>query len=166
VGSRQVGRVGCRTLVHSPRRAAGLVLGRRPGLSPLGAGPATSTLGDGSEEGEGGGSRLGSVLAGRRATMAGAPGMRGRVRELRPELRLRGPLPHQPRPTTLVLSVGQLIAASGLLVLAAPFGGFTPPTWRADAIAALLILRVIGTGVAYVINHRIISDDGPYSCPP
>lgn len=61
----------------------------------------------------------------------------------------------------LVLSAGQLIAASGLLVLATPFGGFAIPTWRPDAIAALLILGVIGTGVAYVINYRIISDDGP-----
>ena len=60
-----------------------------------------------------------------------------------------------------MLSAGQLIAASGLLVLATPFGGFTAPTWRADAIAALLALGIIGTGVAYVINYRIISDDGP-----
>ena len=61
----------------------------------------------------------------------------------------------------LVLSTGQLIAASGLLLLATPFGGLTAPTWRADAVAALLALGVIGTGVAYVINYRIISDDGP-----
>jgi drug/metabolite transporter (DMT)-like permease len=65
-----------------------------------------------------------------------------------------------------VLSTGQLIAASGILLLATPFGGFTAPTWRADAIAALLALGVIGTGVAYVINYRIIGDDGPCSPPP
>lgn len=61
----------------------------------------------------------------------------------------------------LVLSAAQLIAASGLLVLAAPFGGLTPPIWRTDAVIGLLALGVIGTGVAYVINYRIISDDGP-----
>ena len=61
----------------------------------------------------------------------------------------------------LVLSTGQLIAASGLLVLAAPFGGFAVPTWRTDAVIALLALGIIGTGIAYVINYRIISDDGP-----
>jgi drug/metabolite transporter (DMT)-like permease len=61
----------------------------------------------------------------------------------------------------LVLSTGQLIAAAGLLILATPFGGLTPPTWQPDAIAALAILGVLGTGVAYVINYRIISDDGP-----
>ena len=61
----------------------------------------------------------------------------------------------------LVLSAGQLIAAAGLLILATPFGGLTAPTWRPDAIAALIVLGVIGTGVAYVINYRIITDDGP-----
>ena len=61
----------------------------------------------------------------------------------------------------LVLSAAQLIAASGLLVLAAPFGGLTPPQLRTDAIIALLVLGTIGTGVAYVLNYRIITDDGP-----
>jgi drug/metabolite transporter (DMT)-like permease len=60
-----------------------------------------------------------------------------------------------------VLSAGQLIAAAGLLVLATPFGGLAAPTWRPDAITALVVLGVIGTGVAYVINYRIITDDGP-----
>ena len=61
----------------------------------------------------------------------------------------------------LVLSTGQLIAAIGLLLLATPFGGLTTPTWRADALVALLALGIIGTGLAYVINYRIITDDGP-----
>jgi len=61
----------------------------------------------------------------------------------------------------IVLSAAQLIAASGLLALATPFGGLTPPTWRADAVLGLAILGILGTGVAYVINYRIISDDGP-----
>jgi len=61
----------------------------------------------------------------------------------------------------LVLSAGQLIAASGLLALALPFGGTVAGSWGPDATAALLALGVIGTGVAYVINYRIITDDGP-----
>jgi drug/metabolite transporter (DMT)-like permease len=61
----------------------------------------------------------------------------------------------------LVLSAGQLIAASGLLLLGAPFGGFDAPTWRADAVIGLAILGAAGTGLAYVLNYRIISDDGP-----
>lgn len=59
------------------------------------------------------------------------------------------------------MSASQLIAASGLLILATPFGGLAQPIWRLDAIAALLVLGTIGTGIAYVINYRIISDDGP-----
>lgn len=61
----------------------------------------------------------------------------------------------------LVLSAGQLIAASGLLALALPFGGTGTGSWRPDAMAALLTLGVIGTGLAYVLNYRIITDDGP-----
>lgn len=38
--------------------------------------------------------------------------------------------------------------------------GFAAPR-QPDAPAALLVLGMIGTGVAYVINDRIISDDGP-----
>jgi drug/metabolite transporter (DMT)-like permease len=44
---------------------------------------------------------------------------------------------------------------------ACPIHACTVTGWRPDAIAALLVLGVIGTGVAYVINYRIISDDGP-----
>ena len=61
----------------------------------------------------------------------------------------------------LVLSAAQLVAASGLLIIATPFGGLDAPTWRPDAVLALLVLGVLGTGVAYVIHYRIISDDGP-----
>jgi drug/metabolite transporter (DMT)-like permease len=61
----------------------------------------------------------------------------------------------------LVLSAGQLIAATGLLLLATPFGGLATPLWRPDATVALLVLGVVGTGIAYVINYRIITDDGP-----
>ena len=61
----------------------------------------------------------------------------------------------------LVLSAGQLIAASGLLILASPFGGFDRVELSAIPVAALLTLGVVGTGVAYVLNYRIITDDGP-----
>lgn len=61
----------------------------------------------------------------------------------------------------LVLSTAQLIAATGLLLLAAPLGGLDPIQWRADAIIGLAVLGILGTGVAYVLNYRIITDDGP-----
>ena len=34
------------------------------------------------------------------------------------------------------------------------------PTWRGDAIAAVLILGTIGTGIAYLLNYRLIVDEG------
>jgi drug/metabolite transporter (DMT)-like permease len=61
----------------------------------------------------------------------------------------------------LVLSASQLIAASGLLLLATPFGGLDSPHWRLDAVLGLVALGAVGTGIAYVLNYRIISDDGP-----
>jgi drug/metabolite transporter (DMT)-like permease len=60
-----------------------------------------------------------------------------------------------------VLSAAQLIAASGLLILASPLGGYSAITWRTDAALALLALGIIGIGIAYVLNYRIITDDGP-----
>jgi len=61
----------------------------------------------------------------------------------------------------IVLSVSQLAAATGLLTITLPSGPLTVSSWRADAVAALLILGLIGTGAAYVLNYRIIADDGP-----
>lgn len=62
----------------------------------------------------------------------------------------------------LAMSAGQLLAASGLGLLTLPmFDGLTAPHWRPDALASIAILGVLGTGLAYVINYRIITDDGP-----
>ena len=61
----------------------------------------------------------------------------------------------------IMLSATQLAAGTALMVLALPLGGLTAPTWRADAVTALLILGVLGTGMAYVLNYRLISDEGP-----
>ncbi|MBI3686664.1 MAG: DMT family transporter [Actinobacteria bacterium] len=61
----------------------------------------------------------------------------------------------------LVLSAAQLITATGWLVIALPFGGLATPHPHIGAIIALLVLGAIGTGAAYVLNYRIITDDGP-----
>lgn len=61
----------------------------------------------------------------------------------------------------IVLAASQLAAGSLLLGIAMPFVGVDPPTWRADAVLSLLTLGVLGTGLAYVLNYRIIADDGP-----
>lgn len=60
----------------------------------------------------------------------------------------------------VMLSVGQLGAGIVLMLPTLPFGGLTAPTWRADAVVALLILG-LGTGLAYVLNYRLIADVGP-----
>jgi drug/metabolite transporter (DMT)-like permease len=61
----------------------------------------------------------------------------------------------------LVLSTSQLFAASMLLALAVPVAGMQPITWRADAVLSVVVLGVLGTGVAYVLNYRLIADEGP-----
>jgi drug/metabolite transporter (DMT)-like permease len=61
----------------------------------------------------------------------------------------------------IMLSATQLAAGAALMVLALPFGGLTAPHWRADAVVSLLILGVFGTGLAYVLNYRLIGDEGP-----
>jgi drug/metabolite transporter (DMT)-like permease len=59
------------------------------------------------------------------------------------------------------LAGSQLLAASALALLALPLTpGRTAPTWRLDALLALLALGILSTGVAYVLNYRIITDDG------
>ncbi|MGC5019071.1 EamA family transporter [Micromonospora sp. DT47] len=61
----------------------------------------------------------------------------------------------------LMLSAAQLGAATVLLALALPFAGLESPTWRLDAVASLLVLGALGTGAAYVLNYRIVDDEGP-----
>jgi drug/metabolite transporter (DMT)-like permease len=62
--------------------------------------------------------------------------------------------------TPLMLSASQLAAGTLILAFALPIGGRSHPIWRADAILSLLMLGVIGTGLAYVLNYRIIEDEG------
>lgn len=61
----------------------------------------------------------------------------------------------------LMLSATQLAAATAWTVLAVPFDGLAVPQWRVDAVASLLVLGVLGTGAAYVLNYRLIQDEGP-----
>lgn len=58
------------------------------------------------------------------------------------------------------LSAAQLVAATGLLVAVTPIAGLQPVHLRADALIGVAILGVLGTGIAYALNYRLISDDG------
>jgi drug/metabolite transporter (DMT)-like permease len=60
----------------------------------------------------------------------------------------------------LMLAAGQLIAASALLTVAVPFAGLQPIDLRTDSVFSLLVLGILGTGFAYVLNFRLIIDDG------
>jgi drug/metabolite transporter (DMT)-like permease len=61
----------------------------------------------------------------------------------------------------LVLSAAQLTAATGLLVLASPVAGLHPVHLTPAVLAAISILGALGTGAAYVLNYRLITDEGP-----
>ena len=61
----------------------------------------------------------------------------------------------------IMLSGCQLAAGALLMLFTLPFGGLAAPHWRFDAVSALLILGILGTGVAYVLNYRLIGDEGP-----
>jgi drug/metabolite transporter (DMT)-like permease len=65
----------------------------------------------------------------------------------------------------LVLSAAQLTVATGLLVLVTPLAGLQPVQLTPAVLAAISILGVLGTGVlgtgaAYVLNYRLITDEG------
>ncbi|MGH3547014.1 MAG: DMT family transporter [Pseudonocardiaceae bacterium] len=59
-----------------------------------------------------------------------------------------------------VLSAGQLTAATVLSALALPVGWHAPHL-RPDAVGSVAVLGLLGTGVAYILNYRLITDDGP-----
>ncbi|MDQ3762098.1 MAG: DMT family transporter [Actinomycetota bacterium] len=59
-----------------------------------------------------------------------------------------------------VLSAGQLTAATILSALALPIGWHAPDL-RADALGSIAVLGLLGTGIAYILNYRLITDDGP-----
>lgn len=62
--------------------------------------------------------------------------------------------------SALELSAGQLVAATFISASTTPLlGGWHAPDWRADAVASLTLLGII-TGLAYVINYRLIQQDG------
>jgi drug/metabolite transporter (DMT)-like permease len=61
----------------------------------------------------------------------------------------------------LVLSACQLTAATAILTLATPIAGLQPVHLSADVVASIVVLGAFGTGIAYVLNYRLITDDGP-----
>jgi drug/metabolite transporter (DMT)-like permease len=60
----------------------------------------------------------------------------------------------------IMLSACQLVAGAVLMVLALPADGLAAPTWSPLAVGSLLMLGVVGTGLAYVLNYQLISEVG------
>ncbi|MGW1926932.1 EamA family transporter, partial [Streptomyces massasporeus] len=61
----------------------------------------------------------------------------------------------------LMLAGGQLSAATVLLLVAFPFLGLQTITWRTDSVISVLILGVVCTGFAALLNFELIIKDGP-----
>jgi drug/metabolite transporter (DMT)-like permease len=61
----------------------------------------------------------------------------------------------------LTLTAAQLVVASAILAAALPFGGGITAEPSAIAVVAVLILGVVGTGAALIINFTLIASEGP-----
>jgi len=60
----------------------------------------------------------------------------------------------------LVLSTGQMVAGAVLLGALAPGVALQPMTLTTSVVVSVVVLGVVGTGVAYVLNYRLIADEG------
>lgn len=61
----------------------------------------------------------------------------------------------------LVLAFGQLCASTVILALTLPIAGGPAPDITGIVLLATLVLGILGTGVAYVINYALITTEGP-----
>lgn len=61
-------------------------------------------------------------------------------------------------PVALVAS--QLLAATGIAVLTVPFTGLGPVDLQPAPVIAVVVLGAVGTGLAVLLNYRLIEDDG------
>ena len=62
--------------------------------------------------------------------------------------------------SAIVLSACQLAAAAVMLAVALAVTGVRTPHVTAESVAAIVVLGVIGTGFAYVLNYQIITSEG------
>jgi drug/metabolite transporter (DMT)-like permease len=60
----------------------------------------------------------------------------------------------------VVLSACQLLIAAIQLAIALAIAGATAPHVTAESVTALVVLGVVGTGFAYVLNYQIITSEG------
>jgi drug/metabolite transporter (DMT)-like permease len=60
----------------------------------------------------------------------------------------------------VLLSACQLLAAAVMLAVALGVSGVRTPHLTVETVAAVAVLGIIGTGIAYVLNYQIITSDG------
>lgn len=60
----------------------------------------------------------------------------------------------------LMLSASQLTVATALLAVAMPIAGTNAVAWQPGAVIGVLVLGAAGTGAAYVLLYRLISEEG------
>jgi drug/metabolite transporter (DMT)-like permease len=60
----------------------------------------------------------------------------------------------------VVLSACQLLAAAVMLAVALGISGAQTPHVTGESIAAIVVLGIVGTGFAYVLNYQIITSEG------
>jgi drug/metabolite transporter (DMT)-like permease len=60
----------------------------------------------------------------------------------------------------VTLSACQLLAASVMLAISLAVTGAQAPHFTAESVAAIAVLGIIGTGLAYVLNYQIITTEG------
>ncbi|MDA3630133.1 DMT family transporter [Saccharopolyspora oryzae] len=60
----------------------------------------------------------------------------------------------------LALAAMQLTAATGYGVISLPIDGLRPVQWDLLAMGSVAVLGIFGTGLAFALNYRIISDEG------
>jgi drug/metabolite transporter (DMT)-like permease len=61
----------------------------------------------------------------------------------------------------LVLAAAQLTLGAVLLGAAVPWIGRQPITLSSNVVLSVVALGVLSTGIAYVLNYRLIQDEGP-----
>lgn len=60
----------------------------------------------------------------------------------------------------MALAGGQMLLATGFLVLALPMGGLEPVNLSVGAVVAIVVLGVGSTGIAFALNYQLLASEG------
>lgn len=63
----------------------------------------------------------------------------------------------------VVVSAAQMLTATALISLAVPFAGLQPVHLGFAPVAAVSVLGIFGTGIAFIFFYKLIADEGPTS---